>query len=103
MFVCACICVCVLDIGRRFGTLNFLMEMFPTTEDEQMAELSVRILKHRRTDALKHTHTQESSLNALKGICAAHISMNILIYQLEHCKKKIQKTFGNKGFFSEHI
>lgn len=29
--------------------------------------------------------------------------MNILIYQLEHFKKKIQKTFGNKGFFSLYV
>lgn len=52
MCLCAHVCVCELDIGSLFGTLNFLMEMFPTSEDEQMAHLSVRILKHRYT----HTH-----------------------------------------------
>lgn len=74
MFVCPCVCVCVLDIGRRFGTLNFLMEMFPTTEDEQMAQPSVRIFKHRHTDALKHTHTREQ-LKCFKGyLCCTHIN-----------------------------
>lgn len=45
-----CVCVCVFYISMLAGSFwQFLMEMFPTSDDEQMAHLSV----HAHT----HTHT----------------------------------------------
>lgn len=47
--------VCLVDIGRLVGTLNFLMEMFPTSKDEQMAHLSDCKLTQRQSEAHPHT------------------------------------------------